>query len=185
MRNTGMVENGSMGHDDMTSMSMSMSMSMAAHGQRRRPGIPHSNICTICSTYIYIFRHRCLVCGRVYCRQCVSIGMGEMTEGRKCVECCGRRFSQRYIQRAGQIGCCSRYPSLVKQAELKWAEKGPRRTAERAYGRGSMVSRSRSPVTPRTPTRAHPSSISINPSNPPSFVYSPYSPHSHRHHIPF
>lgn len=29
--------------------------------QRRRPGIPHSNICTICSTYSYIFRHRCLV----------------------------------------------------------------------------------------------------------------------------
>lgn len=28
---------------------------------RRRPGIPHSNICTNCSTYIYIFRHRCLV----------------------------------------------------------------------------------------------------------------------------
>lgn len=30
-------------------------------GRARRPGIPHSNICTICSTYIYIFRHRCLV----------------------------------------------------------------------------------------------------------------------------
>lgn len=29
---------------------------------RCRPGIPHSNICTNCSTYIYIFRHRCLVC---------------------------------------------------------------------------------------------------------------------------
>lgn len=28
---------------------------------RRRPGIPHSNICTVCSTYIYVFRHRCLV----------------------------------------------------------------------------------------------------------------------------
>lgn len=24
------------------------------------------------------------------------VGMGEMTEGRKCVECLGRRFSQRY-----------------------------------------------------------------------------------------
>ncbi|XP_030464448.2 uncharacterized protein LOC115683926 [Syzygium oleosum] len=188
MRRTGMAENISMAHDDMTSMSMSMSVSMAAHGQRRRPGVPHSNICTICSTYIYIFRHRCLVCGRVYCRQCVSIGMGEMTEGRKCIECLGRRFSQRYIQRAGQIGCCSRYPSIVKQAELKWAEKGPRRNAERAYGHGGgrshMVSGSRSPVTPRTPTRAHPSSTGINTSNPPSFVYSPYSPHSH-HHLPF
>lgn len=30
-------------------------------GGRRRPGIPHSKICTVCSTYIYIFRHRCLV----------------------------------------------------------------------------------------------------------------------------
>lgn len=29
---------------------------------RRRPGIPHSKICTVCSTYIYMFRHRCLVC---------------------------------------------------------------------------------------------------------------------------
>ncbi|KAL2488515.1 uncharacterized protein Fot_41807 [Forsythia ovata] len=59
-------------------------------GGRRRPGIPHSKICT--------------VCGRVYCRQCVNIGMGEMAEGRKCIECLGRRFSQRYIQRAGNVG---------------------------------------------------------------------------------
>lgn len=30
--------------------------------QKRRPaGIPHSNICTVCSTYVYIFRQRCLV----------------------------------------------------------------------------------------------------------------------------
>lgn len=66
--------------------------------RRRRPGIPHSNICSICSVYMYIFRNnRCLVCGRVYCRQCVSIGMGEMTEGRKCIQCLGKRFSQRYI----------------------------------------------------------------------------------------
>ena len=36
------------------------------------------------------------VCGRVYCRQCVVIGMGEMTEGRKCIECLGRRFGHRY-----------------------------------------------------------------------------------------
>lgn len=28
---------------------------------RRRPGIPHSNICAICCNYIYICRHRCLV----------------------------------------------------------------------------------------------------------------------------
>ncbi|KAF3454799.1 hypothetical protein FNV43_RR05247 [Rhamnella rubrinervis] len=29
-------------------------------GGRRRPGIPHSNICTICSTSVFIFKHRCL-----------------------------------------------------------------------------------------------------------------------------
>jgi len=31
-------------------------------GRRRRPGIPHSKICTICSNYVYLFRTRCLVC---------------------------------------------------------------------------------------------------------------------------
>ncbi|KAK1286382.1 hypothetical protein QJS10_CPB20g00100 [Acorus calamus] len=99
------------------------------------------------------------VCGRIYCRKCVSAGMGEMTEGRKCIECLGRRFSQRYIQKAGKVGCyCSRYSSMVKQQELMWAEKGPRRTGERrygqseAYGPSGVVSRSRSPV---TPVRAH------------------------------
>ncbi|OIT00774.1 hypothetical protein A4A49_03333 [Nicotiana attenuata] len=38
-----------------------------------------------------------MVCGRAYCRQCVRMGMGEMAEGRKCVECLGKRFSQRYL----------------------------------------------------------------------------------------
>ncbi|RDX81348.1 hypothetical protein CR513_37984, partial [Mucuna pruriens] len=88
-------------------------------GRRRRPGIPHSKICTICSNYAYVFTTRCLVCGRVYCRQCVEIGMGEMIEGRKCIECLGLRFSQRYIERAGMVGCFSwRYPSTLKHAEL-------------------------------------------------------------------
>ncbi|KAL0419307.1 UNVERIFIED_CONTAM: hypothetical protein Sradi_1344200 [Sesamum radiatum] len=73
------------------------------------------------------------VCGRVYCRQCVSMGMGEMPEGRKCIECLGRRFSQRYIQKAGNVGCCMGYSSTVKQQELKWAEKGPRRSGENRY----------------------------------------------------
>lgn len=49
-------------HHDVSGLSMA---SNATHQQdragRRRPGVPHSNICTICSTYIYIFRHRCLV----------------------------------------------------------------------------------------------------------------------------
>ncbi|KAM3740073.1 hypothetical protein ACB098_08G071900 [Castanea mollissima] len=135
---------------------------------RRHPGIPHSNICTICSNYVYMLRNRCLVCGRVYCRHCVNIGMGEMTEGRKCIECLGRRFSQRYIQKAGT-------------AELMWAEKGPRRSGERGYGHNGVVSsRPRSPMTPRTHVGSNP--------DPPSFVmgspYSPYTP-THPHHLAF
>ncbi|KAI4297882.1 hypothetical protein L6164_037741 [Bauhinia variegata] len=140
--------------------------------RRRRPGIPHSNICTICSNYIYIFRTRCLVCGRVYCRDCVDMGMGEMTEGRKCVECLGFRFSQRYIGKAGNVGCCSwRYPSTVKLAELKWAEKGPRRSGDR--GRSGY-----GPISPITPT----SFAGHEPSFVMSATYSPYSPHAH--HLP-
>ncbi|CAJ1970771.1 unnamed protein product [Sphenostylis stenocarpa] len=113
--------------------------------RRRRPGIPHSKICATCNTYIYLFRTRCLVCGRVYCRQCVEIGMGEMVEGRKCIECLGLRFSHRYIERAGNVGCCSwRYPKTLKQVELKCAEKGPRRSGK--YGHSGMPnSRSLSP----------------------------------------
>ncbi|XVF46115.1 hypothetical protein PTKIN_Ptkin03bG0000800 [Pterospermum kingtungense] len=166
----------SLAYDDVSVISMASTY--PERGQRRRPGIPHSNICTICTTYIYIFRHRCLVCGRVYCRQCVFMGMGEMTEGRKCTLCLGRRFSQRYIKRAGKMGCFSRYPSNVKQAELKWAEKGPRRSGERAYGQASaMMSRSRSPANPRThATSTTPSFIASSPS------YSPYAP-TH-HHLP-
>lgn len=175
---------GSMAYDDVSGMSMaSMSGFSEINGRRRRPGIPHSNICTVCSTYIYIFRHRCLVCGRVYCRQCVGIGMGDMAEGRKCIECLGKRFSQRYIQRAGEVGCCMGYPSTVKQQELKWAEKGPRRTGEDRYGRSGMVmSRSRSP-NPRRPTTP-PSNNNSN-----SFVMmnSPYSPYYSptNHPLPF
>ncbi|OWM66635.1 hypothetical protein CDL15_Pgr010286 [Punica granatum] len=165
--------------------------SAAAAGvvRRRRPGIPHSNICTVCTTYIYFFRHRCLVCGRVYCRQCVSAGMGEMTEGRKCIECLGKRFSLKYMRRAGKVGCfCFGYGSEVKQAELKWADKGPRRSRESVgYGRSSaMMSRSRSPMGPRGPLHEAHSHASISNSNPPSFVTgSPYSPAAHRHYLPF
>lgn len=137
-------------------------------GGRRRPGIPHSNICAVCSTYIYIFRHRCLVCGRVYCRQCLSIGMGEMSEGRKCIECLGRRFSQRYIQEAGSVGCCTGYPTLVKQQELKWAEKGPRQSGENRYGEAGMVSKAPRSPAPSTPGRTPARSSGMN---------SPYSPY--------
>lgn len=51
-------------YDDLSQMSGMTMASMSEYperGGRRRPGIPHSNICTFCSTYIYIFRHRCLV----------------------------------------------------------------------------------------------------------------------------
>ncbi|KAM0953741.1 putative Zinc finger, FYVE/PHD-type, Zinc finger, RING/FYVE/PHD-type [Dioscorea sansibarensis] len=101
-------------------------------GRRKaRPGIPHTNLCSLCNRYIHFFRHRCLVCGRVYCRNCVPVGMGTMTEGRKCLDCLGRRFSQKYIQRAGNsTGSCWTYPSSVKQQELIWAEKGPRRSGK-------------------------------------------------------
>ncbi|CAL9167385.1 unnamed protein product [Musa hybrid cultivar] len=158
-------------------------------GRRRRPGIPHSNICALCSVYIYVFRHRCLVCGRVYCRDCVSIGMGDMSEGRKCVECLGRRFSQRYIKRAGHAWCCWRYPSRVKLQELKWAEKGPRRSGERRYRSQAMsavgprllhASRSGNPsvaATPRPPAAATPGRFGIShDSSVASFMRSP-SPH--------
>ncbi|KAF5954565.1 hypothetical protein HYC85_007421 [Camellia sinensis] len=95
----------------------------------------------------------------------------------------------RYIQRAGQTGCCMkfRYPSMVMQQELKWAEKGPRRSGERRYGsttHSTMMSRSRSPITPRTPTRAHSHG---GPAETPSFVMnSPYSAYSPTNHpLPF
>ncbi|KAJ1422935.1 hypothetical protein SESBI_12701 [Sesbania bispinosa] len=163
----------SMSYDGRSGDSLASGKGGAA-GRRRRPGIPHSKICTICSKYVYFFRTRCLVCGRVYCRQCVEMGMGEMTEGRKCIECLGLRFSQRYIERAGIVRCCSwRYPSTLKQVELKWAEKGPRRSGDRGYGHHGIVS-SR-PRTPRSPL-----SIASNES---SFVmsatYPPFSPHRH------
>ncbi|XAR58838.1 hypothetical protein NMG60_11014399 [Bertholletia excelsa] len=135
-------------------------------GRRRRAGIPHSNICTIAattSTYFVIdacdLEGRVQVCGRVYCRQCVGMGMGKMTEGRKCIDCLGRRFSHRYIERAGQGGCCMRfrYSRMVIQQELRWAEKGPR-------GIGVILTHPRSPSPQvdddRTPCSRSPSAYS-------------------------
>ncbi|KAI3993663.1 hypothetical protein MKX01_002676 [Papaver californicum] len=164
----------------------------AEKGGRKRAGIPHSNICNICSTYIYIFRNRCLVCGRVYCRQCKNIGMGDMTEGRKCVECLGRRFSQRYIQKAGEIGCCAGYSSTVKQQELIWEEKGPRRNGEHHHGgRGGvhdhnsmMMSVAATSRVSRSPSPVRPAYVA---SSPPFVMGSPFSASytPTHHHIPF
>ncbi|KAI4970871.1 hypothetical protein ZWY2020_001785 [Hordeum vulgare] len=56
----------------------------------RRVGIPHSNLCATCSRYVHVFRHRCLVCGR----RCVGAGMGDITEGRKCLDCLGRKSQE-------------------------------------------------------------------------------------------
>ncbi|MED6197060.1 hypothetical protein PIB30_053190, partial [Stylosanthes scabra] len=51
----------SMGYDDSMMMSGVSTASGKGYGGRRRPGIPHSKICTVCSNYIYILRTRCLV----------------------------------------------------------------------------------------------------------------------------
>ncbi|KAI9118242.1 hypothetical protein K1719_010574 [Acacia pycnantha] len=171
----GDVDSGySTGYDDMSTASG------RSGGRRRRPGIPHSKICTICSTYVYVFRTRCLVCGRVYCRQCLEMGMGDMIEGRKCIECLGLRFSQRYIEKAGNVWCWQwRYPSMMKQVELKWAEKGPIRTGDRGYKShysGMATSISKSPVSPRTRHVDQPSFVA-------SSSYSPYASPLH-HHLP-
>ncbi|KAL9316458.1 hypothetical protein ACSQ67_017459 [Phaseolus vulgaris] len=163
--------------DDHSKYGVSFDGVSAASGRgsrRPRPGIPHSKICATCNTYTYIFRTRCLVCGRVYCRQCVEIGMGEMVEGRKCIQCLGLRFSHRYIERAGNVGCCSwRYPKTLKQVELKCAEKGPRRSGRRYDHSGMGNSRSRSPVSPRRSHGVATNELSfVNSSS-----FSPFSPH--------
>jgi len=81
----------------------------------------------------------------------------------------------RYIERAGKVGCCSwRYPNTLKQAELKCAEKGPRRSVRHGHSGMANSTRSRSPISPR---RTH-NAIG---SNEHSFVmsssFSPFSPH--------
>ncbi|KAI5008944.1 hypothetical protein ZWY2020_009992 [Hordeum vulgare] len=63
--------------------------------QMRRAGIRHSNLCATCSRYVHVFRHRCLVCGRAYCHRCVGVDMGNMTEGRKCLDCLGCKYIHR------------------------------------------------------------------------------------------
>ncbi|KAF8394821.1 hypothetical protein HHK36_018757 [Tetracentron sinense] len=62
-RNTGFrtPTDTSLAYDDVSGISIASKSPYQERGGRRRSGIPHSNICTICSVYIYIFRHRCLV----------------------------------------------------------------------------------------------------------------------------
>ena len=83
------------------------------------------------------------MCGRVYCRRCVGAGMGDMMEGRKCIDCLGRRYSHRYIHRAGDTGACGfcfwGNSKAVTAQELIWAEKGPApRRRPRPYGPSSI-----------------------------------------------
>ncbi|KAI4967871.1 hypothetical protein ZWY2020_011332 [Hordeum vulgare] len=68
----------------------------ARRRQQKRPAdapgrLPALQPCTTCSRYVHVFCHPCLVCGRAYCRHCVGAGMGDMTEGRKCLDCLGRK----------------------------------------------------------------------------------------------
>jgi hypothetical protein len=50
----------SMGYDAMSGESLGSGK--GGVGRRRRQGIPHSKICSICNDYVYFFRTRCLVC---------------------------------------------------------------------------------------------------------------------------
>lgn len=58
------AEENSAAFDNASGTSMGSMNPFQERGGRRRPGIPHSNICTICSVYIYVFRNRCLVRSR-------------------------------------------------------------------------------------------------------------------------
>lgn len=53
-----------MGYDNHAMSGESLASGKGGAGRRRRPGIPHSKICTICNNYVYFFRTRCLVCLR-------------------------------------------------------------------------------------------------------------------------
>lgn len=91
----------------------------------------------------------------------------------------------RNIERAGMVGRLSLgYGSEVKRVELKWAEKGPRRSGERGYG----GRRSRCLTVPGSPLHEAHSHAAISNSNPPhSFIMgSPYSAMAHHsHYLPF
>lgn len=61
IRGRGTYEN-SRGFDDISVASTGVSISRDGQRVRRkRPGIPHSKFCSICTKYIYFLLHRCLV----------------------------------------------------------------------------------------------------------------------------
>ncbi|KAK7302101.1 hypothetical protein RJT34_12981 [Clitoria ternatea] len=50
-----------MSYDAMSGTGDNLASGKAGSGRRRRPGIPHSKICTVCSNHVYFFRTRCLI----------------------------------------------------------------------------------------------------------------------------
>ncbi|KAK8959537.1 hypothetical protein KSP40_PGU013242 [Platanthera guangdongensis] len=49
--------------------SMPSSPAGRSAGQTQPKGNPHSNICALCASYINLFRHRCLVSKKVFCKE--------------------------------------------------------------------------------------------------------------------
>lgn len=68
----------------------------------------------------------------------------------------------RYIHKAGSMGWCMSYPSRVKEQELRWAEKGPRRSGERRYETRTDMSRTRTTQIPRSTSNGAPPNITMS-----------------------
>ncbi|KAI3994179.1 hypothetical protein MKX01_012436 [Papaver californicum] len=122
-------------------------------------------------------------CGRVYYRQCKNIGMGDMTKGRKCVECLGRRFSQRYIQKVGEIKCCAGYSNTRGNRDHYQRGHGGKGEEHDHSSNSMMMSAAATSRSPPNPVR--PAYVS---SSPPSFFMgSPFSDSytPTHHHISF
>ncbi|CAM6123133.1 unnamed protein product [Calypogeia fissa] len=92
----------------------------AASPFQSKASVDPSKNCCICSSYTF-FKTRCLVCGKIYCRNCVKDGMGKMPEGRKCLKTClGKPIHSKYIHEAGN-GCFCFVSSAASVAEMNWA----------------------------------------------------------------